>query len=142
MGSFVIIREEVVLHPTYTKSKKKLKYVPLHIGDNVFIERGSIICAMKIGSNVHIGKNCIIGHRCVLKDNCKIMDGAVLPPDTVVPPFTVYAGKPATYVGELPETVGMIHKEMAISFFKNFQGVNPKNQGSSSNREGGSTTTG
>lgn len=63
MGQFVIIKEDVVLRPTYTKSKGKLKYVALSIGDNVYIDRGTIVCATKIGSNVHIGKNCIIGHR-------------------------------------------------------------------------------
>ena len=90
------------------------------MGDYVFIDRGSIICALKIGNNVHIGKNCIIGHRSVLKDNCKILDNSILPPDTVVPPFTVYGGKPATYVGELPETIGILHKEMTMSYYKNF----------------------
>ena len=97
MGSYVIIREEVVLRPTYTKAKGKLKYVTLNIGDHVFIDRGTIVCAIKIGSNVHIGKNCVIGHRAILKDNCKILDNSVLPADTVVPPFTVYGGRPAIY---------------------------------------------
>lgn len=112
MGQYVVVREEVVLRPTYTKSKGKLKYVTLSIGDNVFIDKGSIVCAIKIGNNVHIGKNCVVGHRAVIKDNCKILDNSVLAPDTVVPPFTVYGGRPATYIGELPETVGMMHKEM------------------------------
>jgi dynactin-5 len=116
----VIVREEVVLRPTYTKTKGKLKYVTLTIGDHVYIDRGSIVCAIKIGSNVHIGKNCVIGHRAILKDNCKILDNSVLPPDTVVPPFTVYGGRPAVYMGELPETIGMMHKDLAINFFKNF----------------------
>lgn len=92
----------------------------LNIGDHVFIDRGCIVCAIKIGSNVHIGKNCIIGHRVVIKDNCKILDNSILAADTVVPPFTVYGGKPATYIGELPETIGMIHKELTVNYFKNF----------------------
>ena len=126
MGQYVIVREEVVIRPTYNKSKGKLKYVNLTIGDYVFIDRGSIICASKIGSNVHIGKNCVIGHRCVIKDNCKILDNTVLASETVVPPYTVYEGRPGIYVGELPETVGMMHKEMTINYYKNFQGVVPK----------------
>lgn len=63
MGQFVIIKEDAVIRPTYTKSKGKLKYAGLSIGDNVYIDRGTIVCATKIGNNVHIGKNCIIGHR-------------------------------------------------------------------------------
>ena len=43
------MREEVVLRPTYTKSKGKLKFVTLAIGDNVYIDRQSIVCALKIG---------------------------------------------------------------------------------------------
>ena len=120
MGQFVVIREEVVIRPTYTKSKGKLKYVTLTIGDHVLIDRGTIVCALKIGNNVHIGKNCIIGHRAVIKDNCKILDGSVLAPDTVVPPFTVYGGKPAVYIGELAETVTVMHKDLATNYFKNF----------------------
>ena len=121
MGQYVIIRDEVVLRPTYTKTKGKLKYVPLTFGDNVFIDKYTIVCALKIGNNVHIGKNCIIGHRCIIKDNCKIQDNSILAPDTVIPPYTVYGGKPATYLGELPETIGIIHKEITISYYKNFQ---------------------
>ena len=115
-----------MLRPTYTKTKGKLKYVTLSIGDNVFIDRGTIVCAVKIGSNVHIGKNCVIGHRAIIKDNCKILDNSVLPPDTLVPPFTVFGGKPATLIGELPETIPLVHKELTESFFKNFVGINPK----------------
>jgi len=126
MGSFVIIREEVVLRPTCTKSKGKLKYVTQHLGDHVFIDRGSVICALKIGNNVHIGKNVIIGHRCVIRDNCNILDNSVLAPDSVVPPFTVFGGRPATMVGELTETIGMMNQMQTQSFYKNFIGVNPK----------------
>ena len=121
MGQYVILREDVVIRPTYTKTKQKgLKYVQLSIGDNVYIDKASIVCALKIGNNVHIGKNCIIGHRSILRDNCKILDNSILPPDTIVPPFTVYGGRPATYIGELPETIGIIHKDLTNNFYKNF----------------------
>ena len=120
MGQYVIIKDEVVLRPTYTKTKGKLKYVQLSFGDYVFVDKNSIICAHKIGNNVHIGKNCIIGHRSILKDNCKILDNSILAADTVVPPFSVYGGRPATYIGELPETIGLIHKELSLNYYKNF----------------------
>lgn len=105
MGEYVIVKEDVVIRPTYMKDKtKQLKYAKQKIGSNVYIDKGSIISAAKIGSNVHIGKNCIVGHRSIIKDNCKILDDSVLPPDTVMPPFTVYGGRPAVYICELPES--------------------------------------
>ncbi len=106
MGEYVIIKDDVIIRPPYAKneSKKRLAYQKMKFGSNVLIERGSIVSALRVGSNVHIGKNCIIGHRCYLKDNCKILDGSVLPADTIVPPFTVFGGKPAVYLGDLPES--------------------------------------
>ena len=86
----------------------------------MYIDKGTIVCALTIGHNVHIGKNCVIGHRVVIKDNCRILDNSVLSPDTVVPPFTVYGGRPATFQGELAETIGLINRDLTISYFKNF----------------------
>ncbi len=97
----------------------------MDIGENVYIDRGSVISAASIGSNVHIGKNCVIGHRAVIKDNTKILDNSVLAADTVVPPFTCFGGSPATYLGELPETMQQINADLAISYYKNFIGINP-----------------
>ncbi len=124
MGEYVIIKEDVIIRPTYGKEggSKKQKYIKMKIGSNVYIDRGSIICALKIGSNVHIGKNCIIGHRCILKDNCKILDNSIVPTDTTVPPFTVYGGKPAVYISELPESFDKFQQEMTSTYYKNFRG--------------------
>ena len=107
MGQYVILRDEVIVRPCFTTSKqqKGLKYLKMTIGDNVYVDRGSVIQALSIGSNVHIGKNCIIGQRCIIRENCKIQDGSILAPDTVVPPNCVYGGQPATYLGELPESI-------------------------------------
>lgn len=123
MGEYVIVKEDVIIRPTYAKgeNQKRLKYTKQKFGNCVVIERGSIVSALRVGSNVHIGKNCVIGHRCIIKDNCKILDGSILPPDTIVPPFTVFGGRPATFVGELPESYDKIQAEHAISFYKNFR---------------------
>jgi dynactin-5 len=77
----------------------------MEIGNNVFVDKGSVICALNIGSNVHIGKNCIIGHRSKIHDNSKILDSSILAPDTVVPPYSVFGGQPAVFLGELPESM-------------------------------------
>jgi len=127
MGIFVIAKEEVILRPTFNQGRNgKLKYVSMSIGDYVTIDKRTIVSSFKIGSGVVIGKDCVLGHRSVLKDNCRVLDGSVVAPDTIIPPFTVYGGRPAVMIGELPETTPIIHKELAVQFFRNFQGVQPR----------------
>ena len=125
MKCYVIIRDEVILRPTFSKQRSKLKYIGMDIGENVYIDRGCVISAASIGNNVHIGKNCIIGQRVVIKDNTKILDNSVLAADTVVPPFTCFGGSPASYLGELPETIQQVNQDLARSYYKNFIGINP-----------------
>ena len=126
MGLYVTLREEVIIRPSYNKKKGKLRYEATMIGSNVYIDKGSVVQAASIGSNVIIGKNCIIGQRCILKDNCRIQDGSVLAPDTVVPPYTVFGGQPATYLGELPESTQQVHADFCKTYYKNFIGINPQ----------------
>jgi len=121
----VIIREDVIVRPSYGKDAgKKLKYVRIKIGSYVYIDRGSIVSAGKIGNNVHIGKNCVIGHRTNIKDNVKILDNSVIPSDSVLPPFSVWGGRPALYMGELPESFDKFQQDFTITYFKNFKGQN------------------
>ena len=125
IGTYVVLRDEVILRPTYSKAGKKLKYIEMKIGDNVYIDRNCVISAAKIGNNVHIGKNCIIGHRVVIYDNTKILDNSIIPADVVIPPFTCWGGSPATCLGGLPETIEKVNSEMTKSYYKNFIGLDP-----------------
>ena len=93
----------------------------MSIGDNVYIDKDCIVCALKIGNNVQIGKNCVIGHRAQINDNAKILDNSILPPDAIVPPYTVYGGRPAQFIAELPETIGIVHKEFTTNYYNMFQ---------------------
>ena len=120
IGKNSIIREDVVLRPSYKREKGHLKYITMHIGDYVYIGENSIICAARIGNCVYIGKNCIISHRCVLRDNSRIEDNTILCPDTEVPPFTYYAGHPGIHVSDLPDSTIFIHTEIAQSFYNKF----------------------
>ncbi|CAG9321974.1 unnamed protein product [Blepharisma stoltei] len=120
IGKYTIFKEDVVLRPSYKRAKGKLKYITMQIGEHVLIEEGSIVCASKIGNNVHVGKNCIISHRCVLRDNCKIEDGAILSPDTEVPSFTIYGGKPATYLADMPDSTVFMHTELTQGYYNRF----------------------
>lgn len=76
--------------------------MPVQIGSHVFIDKGTIIQAAKIGSYVKIGKQCIIGPRAVIGDCCIVLDGTIIPADISLAPSSVYGGKPALYLGELP----------------------------------------
>ena len=125
LGQYVIIKENVILRPTFNKKHGKLQYIQMEIGDNVYIDEKCVISAASIGSNVHIGKNCIIGHRVVIKDNTKILDDSVLAADTIVPPFTVFGGKPALYLGELTESMAQINADLCKTYYRNFIGVGP-----------------
>ncbi|TNV78946.1 hypothetical protein FGO68_gene3212 [Halteria grandinella] len=116
MGEYVVIKEDVIIRPTYAKGEgqKRLKYVKQKIGNCVYIDRGSIVCALRIGSNVHIGKNCIIGHRY----------NSIVPPDTILPPYTVFGGRPATFMGELPESFDKFQTDMTVTYYMNFKQMN------------------
>lgn len=120
IGKNTIIKENVVLRPSYKRAKGHLKYVTLHIGDYVYIGENSIICASKIGNCVYIGKNCIISHRCVLRDNCRVEDNTILVPDTEVPPFTLYSGQPGVYQCDLPDSTIFTQTEFTQSYYNKF----------------------
>ena len=120
IGKNTIIREDVVIRPSYKRAKGHLKYITMHIGDYVYIGENSIVCAGKIGNCVQIGKNCIISHRCVLKDNSRVEDNTVLCADTEVPPFTLYGGHPGIYKSDLSDSTVFMHTEMAQAFYNKF----------------------
>lgn len=75
---------------------------------------------MKIGSYVKIGKDCVIGQRVVIGECSVILDGSIVTADTQIAPYSVYGGKPALYMGELPESTPIVQKEVCINFFNNF----------------------
>jgi dynactin-5 len=107
MGDYVILKEDVIIRPTFAKSdksKSRMRYIQTKLGSCIYIDKGTIILSHKIGNNSFIGKNCVIGHRAIVLGNCKILDNSVVCPDTVIPPFTVWGGRPARYIGDLPES--------------------------------------
>ena len=67
----------------------------------MFVDKGTIIQGIKIGSYVKIGKDCIIGPRVVIGDCCIILDGSIIPGDAQLASSSVYGGKPALYMGEI-----------------------------------------
>ncbi|KAL1902214.1 hypothetical protein Cpir12675_000114 [Ceratocystis pirilliformis] len=103
IGRYCFLSRGCLLRPPARLNKGVFSYVPLRLGDHVFVGQGSVIEAAVVGSHVHIGNNVVIGTLAIIKDYVKILDGAVIPPHMVVSSFSIVAGQPARVVGEIPE---------------------------------------
>lgn len=78
-------------------------YMPLRMGDHVFVGEGTVVQAASIGAHVYIGHNVVVDEFAIIKDYVRVLDGTVVPPNMVIPSFTIVAGQPARVVGEIPE---------------------------------------
>lgn len=87
----------------YLPFSSAFTYMPLRMGDHVFVGEGTVVQAATIGSHVYIGDNAVIDEFAIVKDYVRILDGTVVPPNMVIPSFTIVAGQPARVVGEIPE---------------------------------------
>lgn len=103
IGRYCFLSRGVLLRPPGRQYKGAFTYMPLRLGDHVFIGQGSVIQAASIGNHVHIGDGCSIGEFAILKDYVKVLDGTVIPPFSVIPSFSIVAGQPGRVVGEIPE---------------------------------------
>ena len=94
-----------------------------------------LYCGLLKKQKLYIINKIFQSHRCIINENVKILDDSLITPDTIIPPFSVYGGKPgeliayehnlylfliAIYIGELPETTFMIHKQDAINYYNSF----------------------
>lgn len=103
IGRYCFLSRACCLRPPGRMYKGAFTYMPLRMGDHVFVGQGSIVQAASVGSHVHIGDNVVVGEFAIIKDYVRVLDGAVVAPNTVVPSFSVVAGQPARVVGEVPE---------------------------------------
>jgi len=88
-------------NPVFTY--RAFTYMPLRMGDHVFVGQGSVVQAASIGSHVHIGAKVVVGEFAIIKDYVRILDGTVVPANMVIPSFSIVAGQPARVIGEVPE---------------------------------------
>ncbi|CDW58646.1 dynactin subunit 5 [Trichuris trichiura] len=93
-----VISEGVVLRPPLKAFSKGTAFLPMKIGEYVYIGENSIVSSAQIGSCVHIGKNCVLSRCSILRDCCYIANDSVVSPDTVVPPFAIMKGNPGNVV--------------------------------------------
>ena len=74
-------------------SHRAFTYMPLRMGDHVFVGVDSIVQAASIGSHVHIGAGVVVGEFAIIKDYVKVLDGSVVPPNMVIPSFSIVGGR-------------------------------------------------
>ncbi|RYP74132.1 hypothetical protein DL771_003190 [Monosporascus sp. 5C6A] len=103
IGRYCFLSKGCCLRPPGRMYKGSFTYLPLRLGDQVFIGGGSVVQAATIGSHVHIGSNVVIGEFAIIKDYVRILDGTIVPANMVIPSFSIVAGQPARVIGEVPE---------------------------------------
>ncbi|KAK4104421.1 trimeric LpxA-like protein [Parathielavia hyrcaniae] len=103
IGRYCFLSRGCCLRPPGRLYKGAFTYMPLRMGDHVFVGPASVVQAASIGSHVHIGAKVAIGEFAIIKDYVRILDGTVVPPNTVIPSFSIVAGQPARLIGEVPE---------------------------------------
>ncbi|KAI1816265.1 trimeric LpxA-like protein [Poronia punctata] len=103
IGRYCFLSKGCCLRPPGRQYKGIFTYLPLRLGDHVFVGEGAVIQAATIGSHVHIGRDVVVGEFAIIKDYVRVLDGAVVPSGMVIPSFSIVAGQPARVVGEVPE---------------------------------------
>ncbi|KAL2758281.1 hypothetical protein ACRALDRAFT_2100545 [Sodiomyces alcalophilus JCM 7366] len=103
IGRYCFLSRGSLLRPPGRVYKGVFTYMPLRMGDHVFVGHGSTVQAASIGSHVHIGHGVVVGEFAIIKDYVRVLDGAVIPANMVIPSFSVVGGRPARVVGEVPE---------------------------------------
>jgi dynactin-5 len=124
IGRYCFLARGSLLRPPGRIYKGAFTYMPLRMGDHVFVGQGSVVQAATVGNHVHIGKNCTIGEFAIIKDFVRILDGTVVPPNMVIPSFSIVAGQPARLVGEMPE--GASHEAFELRELYKTVGNNPQ----------------
>ncbi|CCC13399.1 hypothetical protein SMACR_06897 [Sordaria macrospora] len=103
IGRYCFLSKGCVLRPPGRMYKGVFTFMPLRLGDHVFVGPGTVVQAAQIGNHVHIGGKVVIGEFAIIKDYVKVLDGSVVPPNMVIPSFSIVAGQPARIIGEIPE---------------------------------------
>ncbi|CAH0033477.1 unnamed protein product [Clonostachys rhizophaga] len=103
IGRYCFLARGALLRPPGRIYKGTFTYMPLRMGDHVYIGQSTVVQAATVGNHVHIGRDCTIGEFAIIKDCVRILDGTIVPPHMVIPSFSIVAGQPARLIGELPE---------------------------------------
>ena len=107
IGRYTIVNQGATLRPPHRLSNNTLSYLPLKIGDHVWIGPHAYIEAAVIESHCHVGAGAVVGNLAILKEGCKVLEGCVVPAGMVVPSGAVVGGRPARVVGEVGDGWGV-----------------------------------
>lgn len=124
IGRYVFLAKGAILRPPGRMHKGVFTYMPLRMGDHIFVGQGSVVQAASVGSHVSIGQGCSIGEFAIIKEYVKILDGTIIAPFTVIPSFSIVAGQPGRVIGEIPEGGG--HEELEFRELYKTVGNNPQ----------------
>jgi dynactin 5 len=86
--------------------KGQMTFIPMRIGDNVFIGPGCHISSASISSHVYVGAGCVLSPLCIVKEGSKILPNTVVPSGMTVPAGTVVGGRPAKILEEVGDGWG------------------------------------
>ncbi|KAH8671609.1 trimeric LpxA-like protein [Xylariales sp. PMI_506] len=103
IGRYCFLSKGCCLRPPGRIYKGAFTYMPLRLGDHVFIGEGTVVQAATVGSHVHIDRDVVVGEFAIIKDYVRILEGTIIPANMVIPSFSIVAGQPARIVGEIPE---------------------------------------
>ncbi|KAH6697273.1 dynactin Arp1 p25 subunit [Plectosphaerella plurivora] len=103
IGRYCFLSRGSVLRPPGRVYKGAFTYMPLRMGDHVFVGQNTVVQAATIGSHVYIGHNVVVGDFAIIKDYVRILEGSVVPANMVIPSFSIVGGQPARVIGEVPE---------------------------------------
>ncbi|KAH6656113.1 dynactin subunit 5 [Truncatella angustata] len=103
IGRYCFLSKGCCLRPPGRIYKGAFTFMPLRLGDHVYIGEGTVVQAATVGSHVHIGSDVAVGEFAIIKDYVRILDGTIIPANMVIPSFSIVAGQPARIVGEVPE---------------------------------------
>ncbi|KAI1641700.1 trimeric LpxA-like protein [Daldinia loculata] len=103
IGRYCYLSKGCCLRPPGRIYKGSFTFLPLRLGDHVFIGEGTVVQAATVGSHVYIGQNVVVGEFSIIKDYVRVLEGTVIPPNMVIPSFSIVAGQPARVIGEVPE---------------------------------------
>nr|CCA26171.1 dynactin subunit 5 putative [Albugo laibachii Nc14] len=121
LGKQCVILKNCIIKPSvHSNSLDEFTFIPIKLGDYIYIGPDTIVEAAAIGSYVSIGKNCVIGKRVIIRDCCRIEDNTVIPSDAVIPPFSRVEGIPGRYVEDLPECTQEMCMARIGRFFDSF----------------------
>lgn len=106
IGRSTIIATNSTIRPPMRMHKGRMTFLPMRIGDNVFVGPESHVSAASISNHVHIGAKCVLSPLCIIKEGCKILPDTVVPPGMTVPAGTIVGGRPARIIGEVGDGWG------------------------------------